>query len=189
MYQYIFDCCYEFAVAPVSFDESASQFQSEAEDEAYDNFKICGPINLISDMVALPTDGGRFPVADYVGSDLAAYANAEPPACNEDDLVSQLLARAAKSCHRIGPQEYAALVARMRKGNMAKLFPSPADFILGLFGAWKVVGKSQRLLVDARPPNCLFDTPRFVHTGGDSLARMQVAPEHDLEVAKADLKN
>ena len=44
-------------------------------------------------------------------------------------------------------------------------------------------------LVDARPPNCLFDTPRFVHTGGDSLARMQVAPEHDLEVAKADLKN
>ena len=86
-------------------------------------------------------------------------------------------------------KQYAALVARMRKGNMAELFPSPADFILGFFGAWKVVGKSQRLLVDARPPNCLFDTPRFVHTGGDSLARMQVAPEHDLEVAKADLKN
>ena len=72
---------------------------------------------------------------------------------------------------------------------MAELFPLPADFILGLFGVWKVASKSQRLLVDARPPNCLFGTPRFVHTGGDSIARMQVAPDHDLEVAKADLKN
>ena len=72
---------------------------------------------------------------------------------------------------------------------MADLYPSPADFILGLFGAWKVAGKSQRLLVDAQPPNCLFTTPRFVHTRGDSISRMQVAPEHDLEVAKADLKN
>ena len=189
VHQYIFDCCYEFAGTPESFDESASHLQLEAETEAYDDFNSGGPTNLISDMVALPTNGGKFPVADYVGPDLAAYAHAEPPACDEGDMVSQLLARTARSCHRIAPQEYAALVARMCKGNMAELFPSPADFILGLFGAWKVVGKSQRLLVDARPPNCLFGTPRFVHTGGDSLARMQVALEHDLEVAKADLKN
>ena len=72
---------------------------------------------------------------------------------------------------------------------MADLYTSPADFILGLFGAWKVASKSQRLLVDARPPNRLFTTPWFVHTGGDSISRMQVAPEHDLELAKADLKN
>ena len=189
VHQYIFDCCYEFAGTPESFDESASHLQLEAETEAYDDFNSGGPTKLISDMVALPTNGGKFPVADYVGPDLAAYAHAEPPACDEGDMVSQLLARTARSCHRIAPQEYAALVARMCKGNMAELFPSPADFILGLFGAWKVVGKSQRLLVDARPPNCLFGTPRFVHTGGDSLARMQVAPDHDLEVAKADLKN
>ena len=140
-------------------------------------------------MVALPAEGGTFPVADYVGPELAAYANAEPPACREADMVGQLAARLAHSCHRVSPEEYAKIIARMYKGNMVELFPTPADFILGLFGAWKVHGKSQRLLVDARPPKCLCGTPRFVHTGGDSPSRMQVAEGHDLEVAKTDLKN
>ena len=87
------------------------------------------------------------------------------------------------------PDEYAKIVARMYNGKMVELCPTPADFILGLFGAWKIRGKSERLLVDARPPKCLFGTPRFVHTGRDSLSWMQVAEGHDLEVAKADLKN
>ena len=77
----------------------------------------------------------------------------------------------------------------MCNNNMIELLPAPGEFILGLFGRWKPVGTSQRMLVDARPPNCLLGTPKFVHTGGDSLARMQVAEGHDLEVAKADLKN
>ena len=190
VHKYIFDCCYEFAVTPESSDECASHcLLVEDEDEAYDDFDLGGATPLLSDMVSLPAEAGTFPVADYVGSDLAAYANAEPPACKEHELAAQLLARAARSCHRISPQEYAKLVARMYKCKMAELWPSPADFILGLFGRWKQVGTSQRLLVDARPPNCLFDNPRFVHTGGDSIARMQVAEDHDLEVAKADLKN
>ena len=44
-----------------------------------------------------------------------------------------------------------------------------------------------RFIDDGRPANAYFRTPRFVHTAGDSLAQMQVAPGHDLEVAKADL--
>ena len=140
-------------------------------------------------MVALPADGGMFPVADYVGPELAAYAYAEPPACNPDDLMRQLSARLARSCHRVSPTEYAKLVARMYNAKMAELFPSPADFILGLFGVWKIPGQSQRMLVDARPPNCMFETPPFVHIGGDSLSRMQVDEGNELEVAKADLKN
>ena len=44
-----------------------------------------------------------------------------------------------------------------------------------------------RLIVDGRPANAFFRTPRYVHTAGDSLAQMQVEPGHDLEVAKADL--
>ena len=93
------------------------------------------------------------------------------------------------SCHRVSPTEYAKLVARMYNAKMAELFPSPADFILGLFGVWKIPGQSQRMLVDARPPNCMFETPPFVHIGGDSLSRMQVDEGNELEVAKADLKN
>ena len=190
VHSYIFNCCYEFAVTPESPDECASHcIVVEDENEAYDDFDLGGATPLISDMVALPTEAGTFPVADYVGPDLAAYAHAEFPACREHELAPQLLARTAHSCHRISPQEYAKLVARMYKCKMAELWPSPADFILGLFGRWKQVGTSQRLLVDARPPNCLFDNPRFVHTGGDSIARMQVAEGHDLEVAKADLRN
>ena len=190
VHKYIFDCCFEFAVTPGFSDECASHHLCEDEPEAYDDFGFGGgATDLVSEMVALPTEGGTFPIADYVGPDLAAYANAEPPACDEGSLVGQLAARLARSCHRASPEEYAKIVARMYKGQMAELFPIPADFILGLFGAWKVRGRSQRLLVDARPPNCLFGTPRFVHTGGDSLSRMQVAEGHDIEAARADLRN
>ena len=190
VHKYIFDCCFEFAVTPGFSDECASHHLCEDEPEAYDDFGFGGgATDLVSEMVALPTESGTFPVADYVGPDLAAYANAEPPACDEGSLVGQLAARLARSCHRASPEEYAKIVARMYKGQMAELFPTPADFILGLFGAWKVRGRSQRLLVDARPPNCLFGTPRFVHTGGDSLSRMQVAEGHDIEAARADLRN
>ena len=191
VHKYLFDCCYEFAATPQSSDECASHrsFDYEAEGEAYDDFDVSGATDLISDLVALPADGGMFPVADYVGPELAAYAYAEPPACNPDDLARQLSARLARSCHRVSPAEYAKLVARMYKAKMADLFPSPAEFILGLFGVWKILGESQRMLVDARPPNCMFGTPPFVHTGGDSLSRMQVDEGNELEVAKADLKN
>ena len=51
-----------------------------------------GPTDLIADMVALPDHGGQFPVADFVGPELAAYANAEAPACDEQSLTKQLLA-------------------------------------------------------------------------------------------------
>ena len=79
-----------------------------------------------------------------------------------------------------------ALIGRLY-ASMRNREPHP--FFRQGIGVWKVYGKSQRLLVDARPPNCLFDTPPFIHTGGDSISRMQVAPGYDLEVAKADLKN
>ena len=189
VHKFIFDSCYEFAVTPQSSDESASHLASEAVEETYDEFDLGGPTDLIADMVALPDHGGQFPVADFVGPELAAYANAEAPACDEQSLTKQLLARLSRSCHRISAKEYAKLVARMCSGDMAELWPSPADFICGLFGRWKIHGRTQRLLVDARPPNCMFDNPKYVHTGGDSIARMQVSPGYDLLVAKADLKN
>ena len=191
VHKFIFDSCYEFAVTPQSSDECASHrsFNCEAEGEAYDDFDVSGAIDSVSDLVALPADGGMFPVADYVEPELAAYAYAEPPACNPDDMVCLLFARFARSCHRVSSTEYAKLVARMYKAKMAELFPSPADFILGLFRAWKIPGKSQRMLVDARPPNCMFGTPPFLHIGGDSLSRMKVDEGNELEVAKADLKN
>ena len=160
VHKYLFDCCYEFAVTPQSSDECASQrsLNCEVEGEACDDFDTCGATDLVSDLVALPADGGMFPVADYVGPELASYAYAEPPACNPDDLMRQLSARLARSYHRVSPTEYAKLVARMYNAKMAELFPSPADFILGIFGVWKIPGQSQRMLVDARPPNCMFET-------------------------------
>ena len=175
VHKYLFDCCCDFAVTPVSSDECASQVAPEGEEEAYDDLDLGGPTPLIADMVSLPTNAGTFPVVDYVGPELAAYARAESPACKEHELAPQLCARLARSCHRVSAEEYVKVIARMCKNNMAELLPCPADFILGLFGRWKQIGTSQRMLGDARPPNCLFDTPEFVHTGGDSLARMQVA--------------
>ena len=85
VHQYIFDCCFEFAATPESPDESALQVDPlrEDKDEAYDDFGSGGAIDLLSELVALPAEGGLFPVADYVGPELAAYAFAEPPACDD----------------------------------------------------------------------------------------------------------
>ena len=123
VHKYIFDCCSEFAVAPASSDSSASHGfpLQEDEDEAYDDFGIGGATDLLSDLVALPAEGGSFPVADYVGPELAAYAYAEPPACDEADLIRQLHSGLARSCHRASAKEYAALVALDRKA-IAKTF-------------------------------------------------------------------
>ena len=74
--RYIFDCCYEFAVTPECPDECASQCAFDGEDEAYDDVDLGVAPPLISDKVALPTDAGTFPVADYVNPELAAYAYA-----------------------------------------------------------------------------------------------------------------
>ena len=111
--KYIFDCCYEFAATSESSDECASHFTHEGEDEAYDDADLGGPTPLIADKVSLPTDAGTFPVVDYIGPELAAYAYAEPSACLEHDLIPQLSAKLARSCHRVPAEEYAKLVARM----------------------------------------------------------------------------
>ena len=137
VHKYIFDCCYEFVATPESLDECASQLIVEDDSEAHDECDLGGAAPLISDLVSLPTEAGAFPVAEYVGPELAAYAYADPPACQEHELVPQVLARTARSCHRISPKEYAKLVARKYDCEMAELVPSPADFILGLFGRWK----------------------------------------------------
>ena len=113
VHKYLFDCCSEFAVTPVSSDECASQFAPEGEEEACDDTDLGGPTPLIADMVSLPTNAGTFPVVDYVGPELAAYARAEPPACKEHELAPQLGARLARSCNRVSPEEYSKLVARM----------------------------------------------------------------------------
>ena len=83
--KYIFDCCFEFGATPESPDESALQVDPlrEDKDEAYDDFGSGGAIDFLSELVALPVEGGLFPVADYVGPELAAYAFAEPPACDD----------------------------------------------------------------------------------------------------------
>ena len=117
VHQYIFDCCFEFATTPDSPDESALQVDPlrEGEDEAYDDFSSGGATDLLSELVVLPAEGGLFPVADYVGPELAAFARAEPPACDEEDWIRQIHARLARSCHRASPKEYAALVGRLYK--------------------------------------------------------------------------
>ena len=63
VHKYIFDCCYEFAVAPSSADASAPHSVLENEDDTYDVYNSAGATDLVSDMVALPAEGGNFPVA------------------------------------------------------------------------------------------------------------------------------
>ena len=137
VHKYIFDCCYEFVAMPESPDECASQFIVEDDSQAYDECGLGGATPLISYSMSPPAKAGTFPVADYIGTELAPYSYADPPARQEHGLVPQLLERTARSCHRISSQDYAKLVARMYNCKMAELLPSPADFILGLFGRWK----------------------------------------------------
>ena len=79
--QWQVECFCDFEATPKPADEYASKCLVEDDEEAYDDFDMGGATPLISDIVSLSTDAGTFPVADYVGPDLVAYAYAEQPAC------------------------------------------------------------------------------------------------------------
>ena len=68
--------------------------------------------------------------------------------------------------------------------GMLEFTATASEFPLKLFAVWQVVGEIQRLIMDGRVPNSFFLTPSIEHTSGDDLARMQVARDRLLEVAK-----
>ena len=143
-------------------------------------------MSIEASLLSLPERGGGFPAAEFLGPELAAFARADAAAF-EDELVAALAAAGTRSCHRAAPEEYVATLRRLAKAAMVEWSAEKSDRPIGLFGVWKVVGEILRLIVDARPANASFRTPKYVNTGGDSLARMQVLPGHVLEAAKADL--
>jgi len=140
----------------------------------------------VASLLSLPERGGGFPAAEFVGPELAAFARADAAAF-EDELVAALAAAGTRSCHRAARTEYVATLRRLAQAAILEWSAEKSDRPLGMFGVWKVVGEILRLIVDAHPANASFRTPKYVNTGGDSLARMQVLPGHVLEAAKADL--
>ena len=150
------------------------------ENEGYGAAGGAGPCSIEASLLSLPARGGGFAAADYLGPSLAAFARAEEPAL-EDPLVAALAAATMRSCHRAEPEQYVGALRRLAEAAMVEFTAESAEHPLGLFGVWKVIGEVLRLIVDGRPANAFFRTPDYVHTGGDSLAQMQVAPGHDLE--------
>ena len=187
--KYIISCIIPFVDLPASGVSPNYSTENDSNDTVgYGAVGDAGPCAIQASLLSLPARGGGFAASDYLGPDLAAFARAEGPAL-EDEIVADLAAAASRSCHRVEPSEYVATLRRLADALMVEFTSEKAEHPLGLFGVWKIVDEVtvMRFIVDGRPANAYFRTPRFVHTAGDSLAQMQVAPGHDLEVAKADL--
>ena len=184
VHAYVYACALDY----VDADRCAASEDSPAGAEVYDVTHADGPVSLVSKLVSLPAKGRGFPACDYVGPELAAFGRAEESALDVD-FTAELAATAkgVRSCHKVEPAEYAALLAHMHAADMLELTAEHTGHPLGVFGVWKVVGQLLRLIVDGRPANAFFRTPEYEHTGGDSLARIQVDAGMSLEVAKCDL--
>ncbi|MEC9050886.1 MAG: hypothetical protein VX747_00395, partial [Actinomycetota bacterium] len=186
---YVYACALDYVDADRCSPDD-HDFAAGVED--YDVTHADGPVPLVADLVSLPAKGGGFPACDYVGPALAAFGRAEESAL-EDTLVAELAALGTadpeesaaaagfprsrsrpRSCHKAEPAEYAAVLARMHAAGMLELTAEQTEHPLGVFGVWKVAGEVLRLIVDGRPANVFFRTPEYEHTGGDSLARIQV---------------
>ena len=146
------------------------------------------PAPLKSELISLPTEGGGFKACEYVGSEIAAFCNADPEVMVEPWLA-ELLAAGIPSGARIEPKEYAKIIKRLLSAKMAELTAERAAHPLGMFAVWKEVDKIQRLIIDGRPVNEHFTSPPFEFTSGEDLARLQVELGHLLQAAKCDLSD
>ena len=178
---YLHACCLDF----VDCDPPRADLSEDClANGDYDDPRS-GPIPLEPSKVSLPPTGGTFHIGKFLSPELAAYLHASPPSL-VDPPPSELF-RSVRSCHRVQDGSYPTLIARMFSAGMCDFSVGTDHRSLGLFGVWKVVGERMRLIVDARPANIWFRTPPYEFTTGDSLARIQVPPGFELEVAKADL--
>ena len=146
------------------------------------------PASLRADLLSLPEEGGGFRVGDFVGPELGAFCRADPAAL-EDRFIAELAASLVHSGVRLDEEEYVKVLKRLLEVGMLEFTATASEYPLKLFAVWKVVGEIQRLIMDGRVPNCFFLTPSMEHTSGDDLARMQVAEDRLLEVAKSDLSD
>ena len=170
---------------------NGADIYKDMNEEGYEEGRGAGagsPAPLKAELISLPTKGGGFKTGDYVGTEIAAFCNADPDIMVEPWLA-ELLAGAIKSGARIEPTEYAEIVKRLLSAEMAELTAERAAHPLGMFAVWKEVDKIQRLIIDGRPVNEYFTSPPLEFTCGEDLSRMQVSLGHLLEVAKCDLSD
>ncbi len=179
---YILQCSLEFSAPSV---RTAPPISPD-ENQTYNEPAAVVAVPIQASLLSLPARGGTFPMADYVGPELASFLLADETA-RRDPLVADLAAAGARSCQRAEPAEYAATVGRLFEAGMVEFSPIATGHPLGLFAVWKDYPNSQRLIVDARPANAQFKIPKYESTTGDDLSRMQVGPGLVLEAAKADL--
>ena len=124
-------------------------------------------IPLIADRVSLPTVAGTVDMLSLLPPELAAIYS------DPSKLLKPLLLRdkAPRPCHRVSPSEYLRLVIRLYALGMVT-FRRVVEVVNGIFGVPKD-GNLIRLILDARPANCVFaDPPKVELPTPDLVARM-----------------
>ena len=94
---YIYKCSLHYIR---SHDDAAGEPETTDNNDDYDGTTGGGPVSLEAALCSLPETGGGFPVCDYVGPELAAFARAEPAAL-EDPTIAELAARAVATTWRL----------------------------------------------------------------------------------------
>lgn len=147
-----------------SCDGSLSQLQSNLE---LSYIIRNHAIPLVADRVSLPAEAGTVDMLALLPPELAAIYS------DPSKLLKPLLQRdkMPRPCHRVSPSEYLRLVVRLYAMGMVT-FRRVVEVVNGIFGVPKD-GNLIRLILDARPANCVFgDPPKVELPTPDLVARM-----------------
>ena len=136
-----------------------------------------------ADMVSLPSRAGTCDILRFLPPDLAARYS------SPQQLRSKAVPSRKPHCaFLIKDGHYARLLRRMDACGMLAWTDKPPEVVNGLFAVPKPDG-TQRLIIDARRANALFEDPEPVQLPTpDLLANLETQGEA-LHVAKADLSD
>lgn len=189
---HIFSCATRLCCRPDALPASECGDDSDANLSLHDLVsdvnsylsRMSSAIPLVASRVALPSSVGSVPLLELLPPAIAADYRTESPT-----LVAALPSSRRRRARVFGSRrEYVLLIRRMAAVGMVGYTRRPRA-VNGVFGVPKGDG-AIRLIIDARPANDAFVEPPHVELPTpDLLARMAVAADRTLFIAKVDLDN
>ena len=143
-------------------------------------------VPIVADRVSLPSSTGSAVLCDLLPPALKSqYESPNTSLFRDPSTISSPIPRPAFGVSQV---EYLLLIRRMHTLGMLKFVLTP-KVVNGLFGVRKDADMI-RLIIDARPFNAIcVDPPKVQLPTPDILSELQVPPDGDFFVAKADLDN
>jgi hypothetical protein len=181
----IYRACQRFVgrQAPALSDDTSSTITSLKPEYSY-AIPVHSAVPIVASKVSLPAAAGTARLLDLLPPHIAQlYSN---PNLVLRDLPARCKVRPRALC--VDRTDYVQLITRLRDRGMI-CFKDTVKVVNGVFAVEKDAD-SLRLIIDARPANCIFTEPDSVQLPGpDLLAQLRVPVDTPLYAAKVDLDN